>query len=98
MNKNKQDSEDIDKKEKVLIQSLPGRLAAKKMGKLGGRPKKLNAKKISLCKELYKDPGNTVESICKTVGISKPSLYAYVHNRHVNKQKINNNITKKTSI
>ena len=73
---------EINKKEMLLKRTRPGRLAAKRMGKLGGRPKKLTPEKIELARKLYDDPGNRVEAICETLGISKPSFYAYIHDRH----------------
>ena len=78
--KNPKDNE--IKAENILKRTLPGRLAAKKMGKLGGRPKKLNAEKKAQVQKLYDNPKNTVENICKILGISKPSFYAYLHGRH----------------
>ena len=75
------DSE-IAKREKILNRTLPGRLAAKKMGKLGGRPKKLDTEKIELLKKLYDDPNHKVEDICKQLKISKPSFYSYLHSKH----------------
>jgi len=72
----------INAKDILLKRTLPGRLAAKKMGKLGGRPKKLNAEKEALAHKLYDNPKNTVENICKALGISKPTFYAYLRGRH----------------
>jgi len=79
--KNQQHIE-ISKEEMILNRTLPGRLAAKRMGKLGGRPKKLDAEKIALARKLYEDRSNSVESICKILGISKPGFYAYLYDRH----------------
>jgi len=52
------------------------------MGKLGGRPKKLDAEKIMLTRKLYDDRSNSVKSICKILGISKPTFYTYLYDRH----------------
>jgi len=68
----------------ILDRTLPGRLAARQMGKLGGRPKKLNTEKITLARKLYDNPKNTVENICKTLGVSKPTFYAYLAGRYKN--------------
>ncbi len=81
-NKRNQQNIDISEKEVISNRTLPGRLAAKRMGKLGGRPKKLNAEKIALARKLYDDRSNSVESICKVLGISKPCFYAYLYDRH----------------
>jgi len=71
-------------KEIILKRTLPGRLSAKRMGKLGGRPKKLVGEKIALVQKLYDNPNNKVKSICKILGISKPTFYAYLYSRHKN--------------
>jgi len=44
------------------------------MQKSGGRPRS--------ARKLYDDTNNKVEAICKTLGVSKPTLYAYLYNRH----------------
>lgn len=68
--------------EMILKRTSPGRLAAKRQGKLGGRPKKLDLEKIKLAQKLYANSKNTVKSICKTLNISKPTFYAYLWDRH----------------
>lgn len=52
--------------------------AARARGRKGGRPKRLTAKQRALAVELYRQRNHTVEEICRTVGISKPTLYAYL--------------------
>ena len=67
-----------------------GLLAARARGRLGGRPKAkaLNTpKKITLAQSLYNDKNNTIDDICKTLNISRATLYRYIktgeykHNR-----------------
>ena len=52
--------------------------AARARGKQGGRPKKLDANKQELAKDLYASKKYTIMEICEMVGISKPTLYTYV--------------------
>jgi DNA invertase Pin-like site-specific DNA recombinase len=52
--------------------------AARARGRKGGRPKRLNTKQRALAVDLYHQRKHTVDEICHTVGISKPTLYAYV--------------------
>jgi DNA invertase Pin-like site-specific DNA recombinase len=52
--------------------------SAKARGRVGGRPKKLEPKKIDIAKELYNSNEHSVIEICDLVGISKPTLYKYL--------------------
>src|SRR5438477_2393197 len=55
-----------------------GLQAARARGRKGGRPKALNPKKVEMLKALYKDKNNPVDEICKTLHISRVTLYRYV--------------------
>lgn len=55
-----------------------GLAAARARGRKGGRPKRLNARQRALAVDLYHQRKHTLEEICRTVGISKPTLYAYL--------------------
>jgi DNA invertase Pin-like site-specific DNA recombinase len=58
-----------------------GLSAARARGRLGGRPKakSLNTpKKITLAQSLYNDKNNTIDEICKTLNISRATLYRYI--------------------
>ena len=52
--------------------------AARARGRKGGRPKKLNAQQRALAIDLYSQKKFSIDEICLTVGISKPTLYAYI--------------------
>jgi DNA invertase Pin-like site-specific DNA recombinase len=55
--------------------------AARARGRLGGRPKAhtLNTpKKVGLAQSLYENKNNTIEEICKTLHISRATLYRYI--------------------
>jgi DNA invertase Pin-like site-specific DNA recombinase len=55
-----------------------GLAAARARGRLGGRPKKLDTKKIELAKKLYTSKEHTIVEICEAVGVSKATLYKYL--------------------
>ena len=53
-------------------------LAAWARGRMGGRPRNLDDKKKRHAVMLHSDPTNSVEDICRTLGISKATLYRYL--------------------
>src|SRR5437660_4191883 len=58
-----------------------GLAAARARGRLGGRPKAqtLNSqKKVALAQSLYDDKNNMIDEICKTLHISRATLYRYI--------------------
>lgn len=54
--------------------------AARARGRKGGRPKVLSAEEIKMAVSLYEEKKHSVISICKTLNISKPTLYKYLKN------------------
>ncbi len=55
--------------------------AARSRGRLGGRPKAKtldSPKKVALGQSLYDNENNTIEEICKTLHISRATLYRYI--------------------
>jgi DNA invertase Pin-like site-specific DNA recombinase len=58
-----------------------GRNAGRARGRKGGRPKALDADQRTIAVTLYEQRKHTVDEICRTLGISKPTLYAYVRER-----------------
>ena len=55
-----------------------GLQTARARRRLGGRPKALNPKKVSMAQALYNDKNNSISDICKTLNISIATLYRYV--------------------
>jgi DNA invertase Pin-like site-specific DNA recombinase len=55
-----------------------GLIAARERGRKGGRPKALTGNKTEIARKLYADKTNTVEDICRTLGISRATLWRYV--------------------
>jgi DNA invertase Pin-like site-specific DNA recombinase len=56
-----------------------GLSAARTRGRRGGRPKALSPKKAEMARKLFADKSNSVSDICKTLGISRMTLWRYVH-------------------
>lgn len=54
-----------------------GLVAARERGHLGGRPQKLTSKQVTTAQRLY-NAGTDIETICKTVGCGKTTLYRYI--------------------
>ena len=52
--------------------------AARARGKVGGRPKALSQSKAELARRMYADKNNSVSEICKTLGITRMTLWRYV--------------------
>ena len=55
-----------------------GLTAARARGRRGDRPKSLTPKKAQMAGALYKDKNNTIDEICKTLNISRATLYRYI--------------------
>ena len=70
--------------ERDIIQerTRAGLEAARARGRKGGRPPldkdSGKRKKFEMAKALHADPSNSVEDICKTLHISRATLYRYV--------------------
>jgi len=56
-----------------------GLAAARARGRNGGRPLKLNDKKRELAIKLYNERERSIKEICQIMGVSKPTLYSYIH-------------------
>ena len=55
-----------------------GLAAARARGRMGGRKRALDAKKVAQAKTLYADKSNSVQDICQTLGISRTTLWRYI--------------------
>lgn len=69
--------------ERNLIQerTQAGLAAARARGRHGGRPPKLSQAKVALLYRLYDEREHTVGEVCKMIGVTKPTLYAYLARR-----------------
>src|ERR671917_1834055 len=55
-----------------------GLIAARARGRKGGRPKALAPKKAQMVQDLYRNKENSIDEICKTLNISRTTLYRYI--------------------
>jgi DNA invertase Pin-like site-specific DNA recombinase len=55
-----------------------GLTAARARGRKGGRPKALTGKKADMAQALYNDKSNSIDEICRTLNISRATLYRYI--------------------
>jgi DNA invertase Pin-like site-specific DNA recombinase len=71
--------------ERALIRERThaGLAAAKKRGRLGGRPKALSEKQQQMLFKLYDSKNHSIAEICDMLKISKPTLYSYLQSRSV---------------
>jgi DNA invertase Pin-like site-specific DNA recombinase len=60
-----------------------GLVAARARGRLGGRPRLLNSKKVQMAKALLQNRQNSITDVCSTLGVSKSTLY-----RNINGQRL----------
>src|SRR3954466_12551233 len=62
----------------IRERTLAGLAAARARGRKGGRPRNLDDKKKRHAVKCHGDPANSVKDICRTLGISKATLYRYL--------------------
>jgi DNA invertase Pin-like site-specific DNA recombinase len=69
--------------ERTLIRerTQAGLKAARARGRQGGRPKVLSAEKQRMAQALRDDPSQSIQAICKTLGISRTTFYRYTEDR-----------------
>ena len=65
-------------REIIRERTQAGLSAARARGRLGGRPKALTEKQIQMLNNLAADRNNSIEDICRTLGISRTTYYRYV--------------------
>ena len=71
--------------ERSLIQERTnaGLKAARARGRNGGRPKKLDFRKLAVAESLLKDPKLTVREVAEQVGIARSTLYTYLERQEL---------------
>lgn len=62
----------------IIERTQAGLAAARARGRRGGRPKSLDPDKRQLAIDLYYEGNTPISKICNMMGISKPTLYAYL--------------------
>jgi DNA invertase Pin-like site-specific DNA recombinase len=58
-----------------------GLTAARARGRIGGRPKALTPAQRKIAQALYDDPNNSIVDICRTLQVSKGTLYRAIKTR-----------------
>jgi len=70
----------------IIERTNAGLKAAKVRGRIGGRPKAMDNKKISIAKSLVDDSNISIKNICETLNVSRATLYRYL--KELNESKI----------
>jgi DNA invertase Pin-like site-specific DNA recombinase len=68
-------------KDIIKERTQAGLSAARARGRKGGRPKALTPRKAAQLQTLYNDKTNTIDEICRTLNISRATLYRYINTR-----------------
>jgi DNA invertase Pin-like site-specific DNA recombinase len=59
----------------IRERTTAGLSAARARGRRGGRPKSLTGKQLSIAHALYNNKENSIAEICRTLKVSRPTLY-----------------------
>jgi len=63
----------------IRERTIAGLESARARGRLGGRPElEVSSSKVAMAKKLYADKTNAISDICKTLHISRATLYRYL--------------------
>lgn len=62
----------------IIERTNAGLKAARARGRIGGRPKVMDTKKIFMAKSLINDSNNSIKDICETLNVSRATLYRYL--------------------
>lgn len=62
-------------RELIRERTMAGLSAARARGKKGGRPKKLDERKLVLARDLLSNQERTVEEVCEVLGVGRTTLY-----------------------
>jgi DNA invertase Pin-like site-specific DNA recombinase len=66
-------------RELIRERTNAGLASARSRGRMGGRPKAMTDKQLSIAQTMLKDPKNTVKEVCETLQVSKTTLYRYLN-------------------
>lgn len=68
----------------ITERTQAGLLAARARGRIGGRPKAKSLdteQKVKMAQRLYNDKSNSIADICRTLNISRATLYRYIETK-----------------
>jgi len=83
----------------IRDRTMAGLASARARGKMGGRPRRLDTKEVTLAKSMYRDKKNSVMDICSALGIGKTTLYRYLNDsRYVDEAETEEDTEQKKTI
>ena len=62
----------------ILERTRAGLESARARGRFGGRPRVMNDEQIAMARAMMNDKSTPVKEICRTLGVSKATLYRYL--------------------
>lgn len=62
----------------IRDRTMAGLRAARARGRLGGRRREMTPEKVKMATRLMKDPDVSIKEICRTLNVSRTTLYRYV--------------------
>ncbi len=65
-------------RELIRERTQAGLRAARARGRKGGRPRSLDSRKVAMARALHADKSNSIDDICKTLRVSRSTLYRYL--------------------
>jgi DNA invertase Pin-like site-specific DNA recombinase len=65
----------------IRERTTAGLIAARARGRRGGRPKALTPEQQRIAQALYDDPTNAIAEICRTLKITRYTLYRYINTK-----------------
>lgn len=71
-------------RELIRERTLAGLASARARGRKGGRPRKLDDRKIATARRMLEDPNLTVTEVAEILGVARSTLYRALHNRPPN--------------
>src|SRR5919106_3610039 len=65
----------------IKERTTAGLTAARARGRRGGRPRALTGNRLNIARALYNDKQHSITEICRTLKISRATLYRYINTR-----------------
>ena len=62
----------------IRKRTLAGLASARARGRMGGRPKLLDAKKVALARAMHADKATAITDICATLSVGRTTLYRHL--------------------
>ncbi len=62
----------------IRERTMAGLAAARARGRIGGRPKVMDSRKVKLARTLVAEDTRSIGEICEVLGVSKATLYRYL--------------------